>query len=141
MSIPAATYSLSGGTNFAFGGATTNDGTHEETVVSTDVFGDVTITIDDMGKQMDDYLALHPIDPNALYVVWGGGNDLFNDDSAANVRRPRPARPLLMARLAIAGAQYIMVPNVPPLGVIPKYASDPAKQHRSAPPQQIIGTS
>lgn len=128
LGIPAATFSLSGGNNFAFGGATTNDGTHEETVVSTDIFGDVTITIDDMGKQMDDYLAMHPIDPNALYVVWGGGNDLFNDDSAANVTATAARATLLMARLGNAGAKYIMVPNVPPLGVIPRYASEPAKQ-------------
>ena len=33
--LPAATYSLGGGTNYAFGGATTNDGTHQETAVST----------------------------------------------------------------------------------------------------------
>ena len=57
LNIPAATYSLGGGSNYAFGGATTNDGTHEETVVSPPLFGDVTITIDDMGRQMDDYLA------------------------------------------------------------------------------------
>ena len=127
LSIPAATYSLGGGTNYAFGGATTKDGTHEEVVVSPPFFGDVTITIDDMGKQMDDYLAAHPIDPNALYVVWGGGNDLFDDDSAANVTATAARAAALMSRLATAGAQYIMVPNVPPLGDIPKYANDPAK--------------
>jgi phospholipase/lecithinase/hemolysin len=50
LGIPAPTFSLGGGLNYAFGGATTMDGTHEETVVSPPVFGDVTITIDDMGK-------------------------------------------------------------------------------------------
>lgn len=128
LSLPAATFSLGGGTNYAFGGATTNDGTHQETVVSPPFFGDVTITIDDMGRQMDDYLASHAIDPNALYVVWGGGNDLFNDDSAANVTATAARATALMTRLANAGAQYIMVPNIPPLGLIPKYAGDPAKQ-------------
>jgi phospholipase/lecithinase/hemolysin len=129
LNIPAATFSLGGGTNYAFGGATTNDGTHEETVVSTDVFGDVTITIDDIGRQMDDYLTAHPTaDPNALYVVWGGGNDLFNDDSAANVAATAARAAALMERLAHAGAQYIMVPNVPPLGIIPKYQGAPALQ-------------
>jgi phospholipase/lecithinase/hemolysin len=128
LSIPASTYSLGGGANYAFGGATTNNGTHEETVVSPPFFGDVTITIDDMGKQMDDYLGSHAIDPNALYVVWGGGNDLFNDDSAANVTATATRATALMTRLANAGAQYIMVPNIPPLGLIPRYAGDPAKQ-------------
>jgi phospholipase/lecithinase/hemolysin len=128
LKIPAATFSLGGGTNYAFGGATTNNGTHDEIVVSPPFFGDVTITIDDMGRQMDDYLASHVVDPNALYVVWGGGNDLFNDDSAANVNATAARAIALMSRLANAGAKYIMVPNIPPLGLIPKYSGDPAKQ-------------
>ncbi|MFL6589969.1 MAG: SGNH/GDSL hydrolase family protein [Chthoniobacterales bacterium] len=128
LNMPAATYSLGGGTNYAFGGATTNNGTHDETVVSPPLFGDVTITIDDMGKQMDDYLGSHVVDPNALYVVWGGGNDLFNDDSPASVTATAARATALMTRLANAGAKYIMVPNVPPLGQIPEYSGAPAKQ-------------
>lgn len=128
LNISPATYSLGGGTNYAFGGATTNNGTHDETVVSPPLFGDVTITIDDMGRQVDDYLASHVVDPNALYVVWGGGNDLFNDDSAANVTATAARATALMVRLANAGAKYIMVPNVPPLGLIPRYSGAPLQQ-------------
>lgn len=126
LGLAPASYSLGGGTNYAFGGATTNDGTHEEVAVSTPL-GDVTITVDDMGKQMDDYLASHTVDPSALYLVWGGGNDLRNDDSAANVTATAARATALAGRLANAGAQYIMVPNVPPLGAIPKYSGDPAR--------------
>ena len=126
LGLPPAAYSLGGGTNYAFGGATTNNGTHEEVAVSTP-FGDITITVDDMGKQMDDYLAAHVVDPNALYLVWGGGNDLRNDDSAANVTATAARATALVSRLANAGAQYIMVPNVPPLGDIPRYLGDPAR--------------
>ncbi|MEY2490343.1 MAG: hypothetical protein QOC70_2285 [Verrucomicrobiota bacterium] len=125
LSLPPATYSLGGGVNYAFGGATTNNGTHVETAVSTP-FGDINITVDDMGKQMDDYLAAHMVDPNALYLVWGGGNDLRNDDSAANVTATAARATALASRLAHAGARYIMVPNVPPLGDIPRYLSNPA---------------
>ena len=128
LSMTPATFSLDGGSNYAFGGATTNNGTHNETVVSTSAFGDVTITIDDMGRQIDDYLNAHAIDPNALYIVWGGGNDLFNDDSVANVAATATRATALMTRLANAGAKYIMVPNVPPLGIIPEYAGTPSKQ-------------
>src|SRR5205823_8601921 len=53
LSMQPASFSLGGGLNFAFGGATTNNGTHDEVAISTP-FGDITITIDDMGKQMDD---------------------------------------------------------------------------------------
>jgi phospholipase/lecithinase/hemolysin len=128
LTMTPATFSLGGGSNYAFGGATTNNGAHNETVVSTSAFGDVTVTIDDMGKQMDDYLNAHAIDPAALYIVWGGGNDLFNDDSAANVTATAARATALMTRLANAGAKYIMVPNVPPLGIIPEYAGTPSKQ-------------
>ena len=125
--LPVASHSLGGGTDYAFGGATTKNGTHDEVVVSPPFLGDVTITIDDIGKQMDDYLVAHTVDPNALYIVWGGGNDLFDDDSATNVTATAARATALMSRLANAGAQYIMVPNLPPLGDIPKYSSDSAK--------------
>ena len=127
LSLPAASHSLGGGTDYAFGGATTKSGTRDVTVVSTP-FGDVTITIDNMGKQMDDYLAVHAVDPNALYIVWGGGNDLFDDDSAASVTATAARATALVSRLATAGAQYIMVPNVPPLGEVPDFSSDPAQR-------------
>jgi phospholipase/lecithinase/hemolysin len=126
LSISPASYSLGGGTNYAFGGATTVNGAHEEFAVETP-FGDVTITVDDMGKQMDDYLAAHTVDPTALYIVWGGGNDLRNDDSAANVTATAARATALVGRLVNAGAQHIMVPNVPPLGDVPRYFDDPAK--------------
>jgi phospholipase/lecithinase/hemolysin len=127
LGIPPAVFSLNGGLNYAFGGATSNNGTHQETVVSPPFFGDVTITIDDMGKQMDDYFATRAIDPNALYIVWGGGNDLRNDPGSANVIATAARLTALVQRLANAGAKYIMVPNVPPIGDIPRYSSEPAR--------------
>src|SRR3954470_1779629 len=98
LGLPAASNSLGGGLNYAFGGATTMDGTHEEVAVSTPL-GDVTITIDDMGKQMDDYLASHVIDPAALYIVWGGSNDIRNDDTPANVTAAAARDTALVSRL------------------------------------------
>jgi phospholipase/lecithinase/hemolysin len=126
LNIPAATYSLGGGTNYAFGGATTKDGTTEVAIVSTPS-GDVTITIDHMGKQVDDYLAAHAIDPNALYVLWGGINDLLQDDSAASVTATAARVTALFSRLAHAGAKYIMVPNVSAIGVGPAFPGDTAQ--------------
>ena len=127
LGLQPASYSLGGGSDYAFGGATTQNGTSDITVVSTPFFGNVTITIDNMGRQIDNYLGAHAIDPNALYVVWGGGNDLLNDDSSANVTATASRATALVTRMANAGAKYIMVPNVPPLGDVPRYASDPAK--------------
>jgi phospholipase/lecithinase/hemolysin len=122
LGLPAASNSLGGasGLDYAFGGATTNNGTHQE--VESTFLGDVSITIDDMGKQMDDYFAQHVIDASALYIVWGGSNDIRNDDTSANVTATVGRVANLVSRLATAGAQYIMVPNVAPLGDTPRYA-------------------
>ena len=126
LGLPAATNSLGGGVNYAFGGATTMNGTHDETAVSTP-FGDVVITIDDMGRQMDNYLASHVGNPTALYIVWGGSNDLRNDDSSSSVVATAARATMLVSRLANAGAKYILVPNVAPLGDIPLYSGNPAR--------------
>lgn len=123
--LPAAN-SLGGGFNYAFGGARTTDGTHQETAVSTSI-GDVVITVDDMGKQIDDYLASHVVESNALYIVWGGSNDFRTDDSSANVTATAARDTALVGRLANAGARYILVPNVAPIGVVPRYSSEPAR--------------
>ncbi len=130
LSLPAATNSLDGGTDYAFGGATTESGTREVTVISNPdpfVGGELTVTIDNLGKQVDDYLAANTVDPAALYIVWGGGNDLFADDSATNVTATAQRVAGLVEQLARAGAVYILTPNVPPLGLIPNYKDDPTK--------------
>jgi phospholipase/lecithinase/hemolysin len=123
LSLPAASYSLGGGTNFAFGAANTKDGTRDVIVIAPPGFGDVTITIDDMGKQMDDYLAAHAVDPNALYIVWGGINDLIPDSATVAATASRVTA--LVRRLAQAGAHHIMVPNLPPLGNFPAFSGVP----------------
>jgi phospholipase/lecithinase/hemolysin len=122
LSLPAASYSLGGGTSYAFAAATTKDGTRDVVVITTPSFGDLTITIDDMGKQMDDYLAVHTVDPSALYIVWGGINDLLTDFSDASVAATAARVTALVSRLAQAGARNIMVPNLPPLGNVPAFA-------------------
>ena len=101
LGLPAASNSLDGGLDYAFGGATTEDGTREVTVISNpDPFigGELTVTIDNLGQQVDDYLADQTVDPAALYVVWGGGNDLFNDDSSDNVTGHCGARSWISGR-------------------------------------------
>ncbi len=128
LGLAAATNSLDGGTDYAFGGATTEDGTREVTVVSNPdpfVGGEFTVTVDNLGKQVDDYLASSTVDPAALYIVWGGGNDLFDDSSADNVTATAARVAALVDQLARAGAVYILVPNVPPLGLVPNYKDEP----------------
>lgn len=129
LNLRRAGNSLDGGPDYAFGGATTRDGSTDRTVVDNPLpFGDnVSITIDNMGKQIGDFLARGPVDPDALYIVWGGGNDLFDDASDANVTATANRVGGLVTRLAGAGARNFLVPNVPPLGAIPEYNGDANK--------------
>jgi len=128
LGLPAPTNSLDGGTDYAFGGATTEEGTREVTVINNPfpfLGGDFTVTIDNLGQQVDDYLADQIVDPAALYIVWGGANDLFDDDSAESVTSTAERVAGLVEELARAGAVSILVSNVPPLGLVPNYNDDP----------------
>ena len=128
LGLPRAKPSTDDGLDYAYGGATTKDGTKDVTVVSNPIpfgGGRLTITIKNMGRQVDDFLGRNPQpDPAALYIVWGGGNDLFNDPSAENVTDATTRIPALVERLARAGAVNFLVPNVPPLGAVPNYNGD-----------------
>src|SRR5690606_29050255 len=65
------------------------------------------------------------VDPGALYSVWGGANDLFavteGADPATTIGGAVTAQVGLVGALTAAGAQYILVPNVPDLGITPSF--------------------
>ncbi len=127
---PAISASLDGGTDYAFGSATTNNGTHQE----SDTVGGITltITVPDMGSQVDTYLAAHPTVPaNTLVVLWGGANDLAAL-ATAGTQNPQTVittaasqEVALAQRLIAAGATDLLIPNLPPLGAIPRFAAEP----------------
>ncbi len=128
LNLPAATASLDGGQNYAYGGATTRNGVTQRTVISnTTPFGggQISIQINNLGQQVTNHLSNHTPDPGALYIVWGGGNDLFDDSSNANVVGTANRVGALVIRLAMAGARSILVPNLPSLGDVPHYNDKP----------------
>jgi len=127
LGLAAPTNSLDGGFDYAFGGATTASGTTDRTVINNPFpfgGGDLTLTVDNLGKQVDDYLANNTPDQDALYILWGGGNDLFDDDSSDHVTETAANVAGLVQQLAEAGARNFLVPNVPPLGLVPLYKDD-----------------
>lgn len=109
-----ATPLLSTGNNWAVGGAR----------VGTDSVGALGYT-PSLASQYSAYLASgHTVDPNALYTVWGGANDLFAvqanpSQASAIIGGAVTAQVGLVGALTQAGAQYILVPTIPDLGLTP----------------------
>ncbi len=112
---------LPGGNNFAFGGARMAPGALFPPSVS---------------EQVDGFLTAINVTPapdapsDALYVVWGGGNDARDAAEAVLVSgNPAAAVPFISAYamslssviidLAAEGAVSILVPNVPDIGKVP----------------------
>lgn len=131
---PAVKDSLDGGTNYAYGDATTGAGTTTESETVSGIT--VTIALHNMGQQVTDYLAnvssksAAAPSAQALYVLWGGANDLYQAAaSGANLTTATQtaiANELaLVQQLASAGATNFMIPNLPPLGGVPSHATDP----------------
>ncbi len=121
LGMPAATASLDGGFDYAYGGATTDNGTRV-----LDFTSDIGITVNNMGQQVTDYLAKNTADPAALYIVWGGANDIFvsgtsADDLLLTGKQAAKREAALITQLAQAGAVNFLVPNLPPIGNTPRY--------------------
>lgn len=116
-SHPTVVNSLDGGTNYAYGFALTGGGTSTLTLAG----GQVTVDVENMGRQISDYLATHPkINSKTLFVVWGGANDVLNATSPTQVVDAAIQETLDVQRLIAAGATQILVLNLPPLGLTPR---------------------
>jgi phospholipase/lecithinase/hemolysin len=102
LGLGAVSPSNSGGSDYAVGGATTSDLAGQIAGFQSDVSG--------------------VADPNALYIVWAGGNDVLGtlagvssitmSDAAQNVANA-------ITSLAVMGAHDFLVPNLPDLGLTP----------------------
>lgn len=108
--------SLGGGTNYAFGGATT---------------GPTGGTPPSLLDQFAGYNTAHSVaDPNALYVVWGGGNDMRDALGLGTLTAISNAATTAVANLqtiltglSTSGARHFLVPNLPDLSKIPSVSS------------------
>jgi phospholipase/lecithinase/hemolysin len=119
----AAMPSLSGGQNFAFGGARTGTDTNPPGLLAQ------------TGGLWAPSLPGGAADPNRLYVLVGGGNDMrdartaFQTDSAADQagrQSAAEAAALLLTQslgvLASRGAETVLIGNLPNLGRTPEAA-------------------
>lgn len=104
------------GINFAFGGATTG----LDNTVSPGLLG--------LQQQVGAFASLVApggVDPNGLYVIWGGANDYLPTDSTTFTPFDTPTQTLTnlstaITNLAGLGAKNIMVVNQPDFGSIPR---------------------
>jgi phospholipase/lecithinase/hemolysin len=117
-SKPAVKDSLDGGTDYAYGFATTGDGTGVFTFGASD---SLSVNVDNVGQQITDYLATNPkITDKTLFVVWGGAIDVLYATSSDDVITAGLNQTLNIQRLIDAGATQFIIPNLPPLGLTPR---------------------
>ena len=112
LGVAAPTASTSGGTDYAYGGATTGTGT----TVST--FLGATATVPNIGTQIATYLGSNTPTAGQLFTIWGGANDFLNAGQT-NPFIPAANIATEITTLAQAGAKQFIVPNLPPLGALP----------------------
>ena len=100
------------GDNYAVGGAR----------VAEDVFGQLGPT-PSVASQVQSFLGAGGVDPDALYSVWGGANDVFAVAAGAppeqTIGTAVAAQVGLVGALQGAGARYVLVPNLPDMGITP----------------------
>jgi phospholipase/lecithinase/hemolysin len=116
-SRPEVVSSLDGGTNYAYGFALTGDGTG---LFYPDDDVTFSVTVNNMGQQITDYLATNPkINNSTLFVIWGGANDLLHG-GASGILTAAENEVADIQRLIEAGATQFLVLNLPPLGLTPR---------------------
>lgn len=120
------TPALAGGTDFAFGGAG---------IVNNSP--GVPSSVPLLPAQLGMYLQATggKADPNTLYAVWGGANDIFYNAYVASLGGLTPAQVQanlitaadtelgMIQQLGTAGARYVMVVNLPNIGITPSAAA------------------
>jgi outer membrane lipase/esterase len=114
---------VTGGTDYAQGGARVigRPGVDDDNPLTANALP--------VHEQISAYLAKTPqADPEALYVIWAGANDIFRAIDASKPESAQPqaymtetAKQLVqeVLRLQAAGARYFMIGAVPDIGITP----------------------
>jgi outer membrane lipase/esterase len=127
-----------GGTNYAWGGAPTSFTVTGVPFALSCVPN--TLPCQSVAQQITTYLTSTggEADPNALYTYWAGANDIFNYLQAASLgfisstqAQTFTGASALTAvgeigALQAAGANYIVVLNIPDIGKAPAFATSPS---------------
>lgn len=115
------TPSNQGGTNYAAGGAVTGP---EHTAPANDQ------ATNNMDVQLGELLKKQPsLNPNALYTIWGGGNNFLGSlANPKNLDLPLGIKDLMSQANTLHnhGAKYIMLVNLPDISIAPAIQNNPA---------------
>ncbi len=117
--------SSQGGNNFAYGGARVTNLPGYPASPPTGAAVPI-------ATQVSQLLARGPLDPNALYQIQGGANDVFTLTTTSGLTPAQVQAGVVqsaldlatqLGRLRAAGAQYIIVQNLPDIGKTPAAAA------------------
>jgi uncharacterized protein (TIGR03437 family) len=109
MNLPVPQPYAKGGTNYAVASALTG---------TNPAFSPTTPSVPYLTDQLNLFLAANRIPPvNALYVFWGGSNDILGGVAPATAVSNIQGN---IATLATAGAKYFLWLNLSPLGEVPE---------------------
>jgi thermolabile hemolysin len=109
LGLPMLTRStVTGGNDFAYGGAKTTGTSFPDNLF-----------VKDIDDQVSQYLSSRTANGTTLYVVFAGANDLLQGQT--NMSVPINSLQTSMNRLVTAGARTFLVFNLPPLGNTPRF--------------------
>lgn len=112
---PLVEVDLDGDTNFAFGGARTDNSNAFNELLPEGV-----PPLPGLQGQVDNFVRQVPqADPDALYVIWAGAND-YLDGNSPDVQEILGNLSGAITGLAAVGARNFLVPNLPDLGETPQ---------------------
>ena len=125
LELPDSEPFSEGGSNYAFAGAQTGEGSAEFGLLDLPE----TFDVPNIGQQVDLYLSSQTPTETDLFYVYGGGNDFIDpllrgealptsEEIVGNITNN-------ISELAEAGAQTFIVPNLPTLGEVPLFNEQP----------------
>ncbi len=110
--------------DYAWGGATTGVGNINDSG-TVDALG--TVGLPGMKTVFQNLFPATPIDPDALYIVWGGPNDFWSvttpAEAAVAIAKAVTNLATMAGTLRALGAKNVLVPNMPDLGKTPELLS------------------
>jgi phospholipase/lecithinase/hemolysin len=121
LGVAAPTAALAGGSDYAFGGASTGSGTTQYAPGQN---------VPNIDSQIAMYLSTNTPTAGELFTIWGGANNLLIGHQA-NPLVPAQDIATEITTLAAAGAKQFLVPNLPLLGEIPASSGYSAAQRQA----------